>query len=145
MHRLRGADELTAAGETSEKLAAELEVSFATVYDWRRSYGGMYTDVAKELHELRKQTTCSTTPRRRRAERYALREVAEGNFRAEPPSAALWNILVEGLCVEAVGARGGRACSSYPGECNGRRVRLILRPISTRYSERMPGRIRCMA
>ncbi len=78
------------------------------MFDWRRSYGGMYTAVAKELHELRKQTTCSTTPRRRRAERYALHEVAEGNFRAEPPSAALWTYSLR-ACVSkrlACGAVG---------------------------------------
>ena len=34
---------------------AELEVSAATLYSWRRSYGGMDTDAAKELTELREQ------------------------------------------------------------------------------------------
>lgn len=46
---------LTAAGRTGEEVAAELEVSAATLYNWRRTYGGIDTDAAKELKELREQ------------------------------------------------------------------------------------------
>lgn len=42
-----------AESKTGEEIAAELEVSPATLYNWRRSYGGMDTDAAKELKELR--------------------------------------------------------------------------------------------
>lgn len=45
--KLRRADELTAEGKTGEDVAAELEFSPATLYNWRRSYGGMDTDAAK--------------------------------------------------------------------------------------------------
>ncbi|MEU0502608.1 transposase [Nocardia sp. NPDC005998] len=38
-----------------EEIAAELEVTAATLYNWRRQYGGMDTDAAKELRELRDQ------------------------------------------------------------------------------------------
>ncbi|MET8873255.1 transposase [Nocardia sp. NPDC004604] len=38
-----------------EEIAAELEVSVATLYNWRRQYGGMDTDAAKELRALRDQ------------------------------------------------------------------------------------------
>ena len=38
-----------------EEIAAELDVSAATLYNWRRTYGGMDTDAAKELKELRVQ------------------------------------------------------------------------------------------
>ncbi|MCV7181283.1 transposase [Mycolicibacterium murale] len=56
VRKLRRADELTAEGKTGEEIAAELEVSPATLYNWRRSYGGMDTDAAtKELKELREQ------------------------------------------------------------------------------------------
>lgn len=55
MRKLRRADELAAAGSTGEEIAAELGVSAATLYNWRRSYGGMDTDAAKELRELREQ------------------------------------------------------------------------------------------
>lgn len=55
MRKLRRADELTAEGKTGEEIAAELEVSPATLYNWRRSYGGMDTDAARELKELREQ------------------------------------------------------------------------------------------
>ncbi|MFZ2178942.1 MAG: transposase [Rhodococcus sp. (in: high G+C Gram-positive bacteria)] len=39
--------------KTQEEIAAELEVSAATLYNWRRQYGGTDTDAAKELKELR--------------------------------------------------------------------------------------------
>src|SRR5271156_4140348 len=55
VRKLRRADELTAAGRTGEEVAAELSVSPATLYNWRRTYGGMDTDAAKELKELREQ------------------------------------------------------------------------------------------
>ena len=50
VRKLRRADELTAAGKTGEEIAAELGVSAATLYNWRRAYGGMDTDAAKEQH-----------------------------------------------------------------------------------------------
>ncbi|CAM2905863.1 transposase [Skermania piniformis] len=40
-------------------MAAELGVSPATLYNWRRAYGGMDTDAAKEL-----TTTPATVTRR---------------------------------------------------------------------------------
>jgi putative transposase len=55
VRKLRRADELTAEGKTGEEIAAELGVSAATLYNWRRAYGGMDTDAAKELKELREQ------------------------------------------------------------------------------------------
>ena len=55
MRKLRRADELAAEGEIGEEIAAELGVSAATLYNWRRAYGGMDTDAVKELKELREQ------------------------------------------------------------------------------------------
>ena len=55
VRKLRGADELAAEGKTGEEIAAELGVSAATLYNWRRAYGGMDADAAKELKELREQ------------------------------------------------------------------------------------------
>jgi putative transposase len=46
------ADELIAEGNTGEEVAAELGVSAATLYNWRRTYGGMDTDAVKELKGL---------------------------------------------------------------------------------------------
>ncbi|KXO96221.1 transposase [Tsukamurella pseudospumae] len=50
VRKLRRADELAAAGSTGEQIAAELEVSAATLYNWRRSHGGMDVDAARELN-----------------------------------------------------------------------------------------------
>ena len=55
VRKLRRGDELAAEGKTGEEIAAELQVSPATLYNWRRTYGGMDTDAAKELKELREQ------------------------------------------------------------------------------------------
>ncbi|WP_293358622.1 transposase [Mycolicibacterium sp.] len=55
--KLRRADELAAAGRTNEEIAGELEVSAATLYSWRRAYGGMDVNAAKELKELREQNS----------------------------------------------------------------------------------------
>jgi hypothetical protein len=41
VRKLRRADELAAEGKTGEEIAAELEVSSATLYNWRRG-GGPY-------------------------------------------------------------------------------------------------------
>ncbi|XWO28942.1 transposase [Rhodococcus sp. BGS-1C] len=57
VRKLRRADELTAAGKTQEEIVAELEVSAVTLYNWRRQYGGMDTDAAKELKDLREQNS----------------------------------------------------------------------------------------
>ncbi|WP_411289691.1 MULTISPECIES: IS3 family transposase [Mycobacteriaceae] len=81
VRKLRRADELAAEGKTGEEIAAELEVSPATLYNWRRSYGGMDTDAAKELKELREQ---NARLKRLLAEaelvKDALREVGEGKI-----------------------------------------------------------------
>lgn len=81
MRKLRSADELTAAGKTQEEIAGELEVSAATLYNWRRQYGGMDTDAAKELKELREQNSkLKRLLAEAELEKDALREVAKGKF-----------------------------------------------------------------
>ena len=59
VRKLRRADELAASGKTNEEIAGELEVSAATLYNWRHTYGGMDIDGAKELKELREQNAGS--------------------------------------------------------------------------------------
>jgi putative transposase len=81
VRKLRRADELAAAGKTGEKIAAELEVSPATLYSWRRSDGGMDPDAAKELKELREQNgRLKRLLAEAELEKDALREVAKGKF-----------------------------------------------------------------
>ncbi len=81
MRKLRRVDELAAAGASGDEIAADLQVSAATLYNWRRRYGGMGTDAAKELEELREQ---NARPKRLLAdaelEKDALREIAKGKF-----------------------------------------------------------------
>ena len=81
VRKLRRADELAAEGKTGEEIAAELEVSPATLYNWRRAYGGMDTDAAKELKELREQNArLKRLLAEAELEKDALREVAKGKF-----------------------------------------------------------------
>ncbi|MGV0476848.1 IS3 family transposase [Mycobacterium kansasii] len=81
VRKLRRADELAAEGKTGDEIAAELGVSAATLYNWRRAYGGMDTDAAKELRELREQNTrLKRLLAEAELEKDALREVAKGKI-----------------------------------------------------------------
>ena len=81
VRKLRRADEHAATGKTGEEIAADLEVSPATLYNWRRSYGGMDPDAAKELKELREQNgRLKRLLADAELEKDALREVAKGKF-----------------------------------------------------------------
>ena len=81
VRKLRRADELAAEGKTGEEIAAELQVSPATLYNWRRTYGGMDTDAARELKELREQNArLKRLLAEAELEKDALREVAKGKF-----------------------------------------------------------------
>jgi putative transposase len=78
VRKLGRADELAVAGKTGEEIAAELGVSAATLYNWRRSYGGMDPDAVKELKELREQNSrLKRLPAEAELEKDALREVAK--------------------------------------------------------------------
>jgi putative transposase len=57
VRKLRRADVLAAQRLNGEQVVAELGVSPATLYNWRRAYGGMDADAAKELKELREQNS----------------------------------------------------------------------------------------
>lgn len=81
VRKLRRADELGSEGKTNDEIAAELEVSTATLYNWRRQYSGMDTDAAKELKELREQNgKLKRLLAEAELEKDALREVARGKF-----------------------------------------------------------------
>ena len=68
-----------AADTSNEEIAAELEVSAATLYNWRRAYGGMDVDAAKELRELREQNArLKRLLAEAELEKDAMREVAKG-------------------------------------------------------------------
>lgn len=65
--------------------------SCAEPTNWRRAYGGMDIDAAKELRELREQNgRLKRLLAEAELEKDALREVAKGKFCARPPSAVPW-------------------------------------------------------
>jgi len=81
VRKLRRADELAAEGLTGEQIAADLGVSAATLYNWRRQYGGMDTDAAKELKELREQNArLKRLLADSELEKDGLREISKGKF-----------------------------------------------------------------
>ncbi|MBB3040007.1 transposase-like protein [Hoyosella altamirensis] len=56
-------------------------MSPATLYNWRRAYGGMDTDAAKELKELREQNArLKRLLADAELEKDALREISRGKF-----------------------------------------------------------------
>ncbi|MFZ2512278.1 MAG: transposase [Gordonia sp. (in: high G+C Gram-positive bacteria)] len=58
-----------------------MEVSAATLYNWRRSYGGMDLEAARELKDLRDQNARLTRLLAdAELEKDTLREVAKGKF-----------------------------------------------------------------
>jgi transposase-like protein len=59
VRKLRRADELTAQGKTGEEIAAELGVSPATLYNWRRAYGGIGESPFSTGHHSCNQLPCA--------------------------------------------------------------------------------------
>ncbi|MEP9395375.1 IS3 family transposase [Gordonia sp. VNK1] len=81
VRKLHRADELAAEGKTGEEIAADLEVSAATLCNWRRQYGGMDADATKELKELREQNSrLKRLLADAELEKDALREIAKGKI-----------------------------------------------------------------
>ncbi|MGW5522010.1 transposase [Gordonia sp. NPDC003950] len=81
VRKSRRADELATERQTGEEIAADLEVSAATLCNWRRQYGGMDADAAKELKELREQNSrLKRLLADAELEKDALREIAKGKW-----------------------------------------------------------------
>jgi putative transposase len=81
VRKLRRADELAAEGRSGEQIAVALGVSAATLYNWRRTYGGMDVEAARELKDLREQNArLKRLLAEAELEKDALREVAKGKF-----------------------------------------------------------------
>ena len=81
VRKLQTADRLIAEGKTGEEIARTLGVSPQTYYSWRKRYGAMNVDEAKELRQLRDE---NAKLKRLVAEKelhiLGLNEIAKGNF-----------------------------------------------------------------
>ena len=67
IRKLRHGDELAATGADDEEIARQLDVSVPTLYNWRKQYGGMKADDAKEFKELKNEKRpAQEAPRRSR-------------------------------------------------------------------------------
>ncbi|WP_155827027.1 IS3 family transposase [Jongsikchunia kroppenstedtii] len=98
VRKLRRSDELAAEGKGTEEIAAALEVSTQTLYNWRRSHGGMDVDAAKELKELRDQNSrLKRLLADAELEKDALREIAKGKILSPTAKRAAIGMLTEKL------------------------------------------------
>ncbi len=81
IQKLRGADVLLGQGKTVSQSCKQIGVSDQTYYRWRKSYGGMKVDQARQLKELEAENA-----RLKRAvadltvDKLILKEVAEGKY-----------------------------------------------------------------
>jgi transposase-like protein len=55
VRKLRRAEKLAATGKSGEQIAAELEVSSVALYKWRRGYGGMDVEAARDLNSRNRE------------------------------------------------------------------------------------------
>ena len=53
--KLRQADVLIGQGKTVPEVCKEIEISQQTYYRWRQKYGGMSSDMIKQLRALQKE------------------------------------------------------------------------------------------
>ena len=78
IRKLRQGDELAAAAADVEEIARQLDVSVPTLYIWRKQYGGMKAEAAKEFKELKNEDALlKKLLAEAELEKAALREIAK--------------------------------------------------------------------
>lgn len=81
IRKLRQGDELAAKGTDVEEIARQLDVSVPTLYNWRKQYGGMKADDAKEFKELKNENALlKRLLAEAELEKAALKEIAKGKL-----------------------------------------------------------------
>ncbi len=81
VRELAKADQLAGQGHSSEQIARELGISLQTLYNWRKRYGGVSVNEAKQLRQLKEQNgKLKRIVADKELEILGLREIAEGNF-----------------------------------------------------------------
>ena len=81
VRKLQTAERMTAEGSSGEEIARHLEISTATLYNWRSRYGAMGVNEAKELKRLRcENDELKRLVAEKELENRALKEVAKGNW-----------------------------------------------------------------
>ena len=70
-----------ANGKTTPQACKEAEITQQTYYRWRKEYGGLKLDQAKQLKELEKENSkLKRLVAELSLEKQILKDVAEGNF-----------------------------------------------------------------
>ncbi|MDF3319739.1 IS3 family transposase [Rhodococcus sp. C3V] len=81
IRKLCQGDELAASGADIEQIARQLDVSVPTLYNWRKQYGGMKADDAKEFKELKNENALlKKLLAEAELEKATLKEIARGKF-----------------------------------------------------------------
>ncbi|MCW4352588.1 IS3 family transposase [Hoyosella sp. YIM 151337] len=81
IRKLRKADELAARDTDVDEIARQLGISTATLYNWRKQYGGMKADDAKRLKELDAENKrLKRLLAEAELEKDALREIGQGKL-----------------------------------------------------------------
>ena len=81
VRELQKADRLAAGGANADQIARDLQISAATLYNWRSRYGAMNVDEAKEFRRLRDENDkLRRLVADKELENLALKEIASGNF-----------------------------------------------------------------
>jgi len=79
--KLREAEVLLSKGETVEQICRKLGVSDVTYYRWRKEYGGMRVEQARNLKELEQENTrLKKLVADLSLDNSILKEAARGNF-----------------------------------------------------------------
>ncbi len=81
IHKLREAEVALAKGLSVEQVVKQLGVTVQTYYRWRREYGGLKVDQAKQLKELEKENArLKKLLAESELDKAILKEAASGNF-----------------------------------------------------------------
>ena len=81
VRKLKTADELASGGASGDEIARQLDISTATLYNWRNRYGAMDVNEAKELRKLRDENAeLKRLVAEKELDLLALKEIAAGNF-----------------------------------------------------------------
>lgn len=81
IRKLRQGDELAATGADVEEVVRQLDVFVPTLYNWRKQYGGMKADDAKEFKELKNENALlKKILAEAELETAGFKEIAKGKF-----------------------------------------------------------------
>ncbi len=149
IRKLRHGDELAATGSDVEEIARQLDVSVPTLYNWRKQYGGMKADDAKEFKELKNENALlKKLLAEAELEKAALKEIARENSepdrqtkrRDDAPgnNGALAAFRLQNRRATAIDPTE-RACEKHPGRSGCRSAEVVAGLGQSQPAKRVPA------